>query len=173
MSISTGWREQYDRMHRSYERLLAVLCGEHPDARSSDTARDALYHFFEDAYHLKDWIKATSTPAIGKQIEERIKVSKPLSLCADLCNGIKHFRLDPKHHPKTGDHSTAFTAQDVTVRPAAAGTGLPPQPALHAWRFASQGKTRDAVALAGEIVRAWDTLLHDLRLLPQAYPTAR
>ena len=102
MSISTGWREQYDRMHRSYERLLAVLCGEHPDARSSDTARDALYHFFEDAYHLKDWIKATSTPAIGKQIEERIKVSKPLSLCADLCNGIKHFRLDPEAPSQDG-----------------------------------------------------------------------
>ena len=166
MSISTGWREQYDRMHRSYERLLAVSRGEHPDARSSDTARDALYHFFQDAYHLKDWIKATTAPAIGKQIKKRGKDIKALRLCADLCNGTKHFKLDPERRTNTGDHSTAFTGQDVTVRPGTAGTGQPPQPALHAWRFTSQGVTGDALKLAGEVVGAWDTLLYNLRLLP-------
>jgi hypothetical protein len=165
MSISTGWREQYDRMHRSYELLLAVSRGEHPDARSSDSARDALYHFFQDAYHLRDWI-ATTTPAIGGQIEERIHASKPLCLCADLCNGTKHFRLDLSHKPKTGDHTTAFTAQDVAVRPAAAGSAQPPRPALHAWRFTSKGETRDALTLAGEVIGEWDILLRDLRLLP-------
>lgn len=166
MSISTGWREQYDRMHRSYERLAAVTRGEHPDARSSDTARDALYHFFQDAYHLKDWIKATTAPVIGKEIEDRIKDSKPPCLCADLCNGTKHFRLDPERKPKTGDHSTAFTGQDVAVRPATAGTGQPPRPALHAWRFTSRGETGDALTLAGEVVGEWDTLRYNLRLLP-------
>jgi hypothetical protein len=165
MSISTGWREQYDRMNRSYERLVAVSQGEHPDARSSDTARDVLYHFFQDAYHLKDWIAAT-TPAIGGKIEARIKDSTPLRLCADLCNGTKHFRLDPRRKHWTDDPTTAFSAQDVTVRPGAAGTGEPAQHALHAWRFTSQGETRDALTLAGDVVGEWDTLLHDLRLLP-------
>jgi hypothetical protein len=123
MSISTGWREQYDRMNRSYERLVAVSQGEHPDARSSDTARDVLYHFFQDAYHLKDWIAAT-TPAIGGKIEARIKDSTPLRLCADLCNGTKHFRLDPRRKHWTDDPTTAFSAQDVTVRPGARAARL-------------------------------------------------
>jgi hypothetical protein len=167
MNISTGWREQYDRMQRSYEHLVAVSRGEHPDALSSDTAHDVLYHFFQDAYHLKDWIAATM-PAIRGQIEERIKDSKPLCLCADLCNGTKHLRLDPRRKLRTGDHATAFTAQDVTVRPAAAGSGQPPRPALHAWHFTSQRETRDALTLAGEVINEWNSVLHDLGLIQRS-----
>jgi hypothetical protein len=66
-----------------------------------------------------------------------------------------------------GDPTTAFTAQDVAIRPAAAGSGQLPPPALHAWRFTSQGEMRDALTLAGEVIGEWDALLHDLGLLPQ------
>jgi hypothetical protein len=160
--ISSGWREQYDRLRRSYERLSAIAGGQ--TAGSSDEARDALFHFFQDAYHLKDWIKNDPAVTTGN-VEHHINDTDVLRLCADLCNGTKHFRLKPQE-TRTGDASTAFTSQSVWVRPAAAGSGLPPDPALHAWRVSSGRQRYEALALADEVVRAWQQWLQRERLLP-------
>jgi hypothetical protein len=158
--ILSGWREQYDRMRRSYERLTAIAAGR--TAGSSDEARDALFHFFQDAYHLKDWIK--NDPAVmTTDVEGLINNTDVLRLCADLCNGTKHFQLT---RARTGDVSTAFTSQSVSVRPAAAGSGEPPRPALHKWSVSSYGKDYEALALAADVVRAWQQWLQQERLLP-------
>jgi hypothetical protein len=161
MSILTGWREQYDRMLRSHMLLVRVAGGH--DAASSDQARDALVHFFQDAYHLKDWIK-NDPQVTTRDPEHLVDTSEPLRLCADLCNGTKHFRLTKK--ARTGDRTTAFTSQSVAVRPAAAGSGLPPDPARHCWVVSSCGLQYDAVALADDVVNDWDQWLHDERLHP-------
>jgi hypothetical protein len=129
---------------------------------SSDEARDGLFHFFQDAYHLKDWIKNDSTVQTGN-VETFVSGEVPLRLCADLCNGTKHLQLTKA---RTGDPSTAFTSQSVTVRPAAAGTGEPPRPALHYWGVGSGGQQYDAATLAGEVVRTWKQWLRREGLLP-------
>ena len=170
MNISSSWREQYDRMHRGLRRLLTISRGE-GTLSSSDEARDALYHFFQDAYHLKDWILNDDAVVIdGKGLEDRISDNEALSLCTDLCNGTKHLRLrgsqGRRRGPRTGDASTAFASQSVVVRPAAAGSGQPPRPALHSWTVQSKGKTHDAVTLAGEVVRAWEDALRAEGLQP-------
>lgn len=160
--ILSGWREQYDRLHRSHKRLSAIAGGQ--VAGSSDEARDALFHFFQDAYHLKDWIK--NDPAVTtSDVEHYIKTREVLRLCADLCNGTKHFGLDPNKRPRTGDASTAFDSQSVWVRPATIGSGLPPRPALHAWTVSSGGQHYNALALGGEVVRAWEQWLEREGLL--------
>jgi len=162
-TILSGWREQYDRMHRSHKRLLTTARGEGA-LLSSDEARDDLVHFFQDAYYLKDWIRNHTPTVIAKgKLEGLITGDRTLSLCADLCNGTKHLLLTMA---KTGDLSTAITSQSVAVRPAAAGSGQPPRPALYSWTVESGGKTYDVVALAGEIIQAWDDLLKGEGLLP-------
>jgi hypothetical protein len=154
-NILTGWREQYGRMRRSYDRLIAEAQGEL--SASSDHARDSLFHFFQDAYHLKDWLKNDPTVTIPAQtIEDAITDSDVLSLCADLCNGTKHFRLTTT---KTSDLGTGFDTQSVAVRPAAVGSGKLADPPLHSWTVASGGTTRDAKTLAGDVVAAWDSWL--------------
>jgi hypothetical protein len=148
-SILSGWREQYDRMRRSYFLLTTVAAGR--DWASPDEARDALVHFFQDAYHLKDWIK--NDPSLTKRdVEGLVNGSQSLRLCADLCNGTKHLSLTGT---RTGDQATGFTGQSVAVRPAPASSGLPPDPALHSWVVSSGGVLYDAVALAGDVVNEW------------------
>lgn len=175
MTIIGGWREQYDRMHRTYARLADFAEGR---ARgSSDEARDVLFHFFQDAYHLNEWLKNSGTsPGIDT------KQRPVLALCADLCNGTKHYRLDPARRHHTGDPTTGFTSQSVTVRPGtihavahvpSPGSDAdppkafaePPLPALHYWTVESNGVSYDALTLAGDVVAEWDRWLRSEGLL--------
>lgn len=57
-AILTGWREQYERMHRSYARFCVTSAG--ATSVPSAEARDDLIHFLQDAYHLKDWLQHDS-----------------------------------------------------------------------------------------------------------------
>jgi hypothetical protein len=157
-------------------------------------ARDRLFHFFQDAYHLKDWIK--NDPAT-KRLPVETAIAAELAVCADLANGTKHFRLDPKKGPgpRTGDPSTAFVSQSVTVGPQtvtgrasqsvvtvgpaggrqAPGSSATVQAAavygptgytFHAWEVDSGGQTWDAQDLADKVVRAWEAWLTGQGLLP-------
>ena len=60
--LEETWRDQYERMERSHERLLRTADPSH-DVGSAD-ARDTLFHFFQDAYHLKDWLKNADPPVL-------------------------------------------------------------------------------------------------------------
>ena len=143
---------------------------------SSDEARDVLFHLFQDAYHLKDWIK--NDPAVQTSSPEKIVNDETaLRLCADLCNGTKHFGLNAtKHPPRTGDPATAFTSQSVTVRPATVHAKVidgksiidpseSPRPALHYWSVASGGQEYDALPLAADVVSVWEKWLRKEGLL--------
>ena len=156
-TILSGWSEQYRRMLRSHARLIEIAEGR--ITTSSDQARDALLHFYQDAYHLKDWIKNDSeVPTSG--VETWINEAPPLRLCADLCNGSKHLKLT---RSRTCDLGTSLAGQDVTVRPGP--IGHPASPPLHRWKVESGGQSRDAVKLAGDVVRDWRSWLRSEGLL--------
>ena len=61
--MPSDWAEQHNRRTRTFRRLEALAEGRPPG--DSDDAADALVHFFQDAYHLKDWIKADELVARG------------------------------------------------------------------------------------------------------------
>jgi hypothetical protein len=163
MNISSSWREQHDRMRRSHTALMERATGQ--VSVGSDEARDALYHFFQDAYHLKDWLKNDSTrPVNGVQLENDITSTPELALCADLCNGTKHFGLN--RSARTGDSSTGFDSQSVNIFAPAAGASQASGYAAHSWTVTSGGSTLDALKLADDVVAAWDNLLRAKGLLP-------
>lgn len=183
MPLAETWRDQYDRMLRSHDALITAAG---PSDIGSHGARDALYHFFQDAYHLKDWIKhsPTSRPHVAKAgavVEYLFDSDEGLphmQLAADVCNGIKHLRLDLP--AKTGDQETTIASQDVTINAlpvfatAFVYSGRPaesnPQPeavtAEHAWTVTSNGRTWDALTLADEVVAEWERWLTTKKLLP-------
>ena len=46
-----------------------------------------------NCHHLKDWIKNDSAAAsVANNVENYINNNPDLSLCADICNGVKHLR---------------------------------------------------------------------------------
>ena len=53
--LSETWEDQYRRMHRQYD-LLKRTADQHKFEEIHERARDILYHFCCDAFHLKDWI---------------------------------------------------------------------------------------------------------------------
>jgi hypothetical protein len=178
MTIFSGWREQYARMRRSRDHLAAAATGQL--AADSDQARDLLVHFYQDAYHLKDWLKNDPTvpaSAVGA-IEADVKIDPFLALCADVANGSKHFKLTST---KTGDLATTVAGQNVVVRPGTAvaranvpspgsspalAEQVPPRPALHSWNIQSKGQSHDALALANQVISAWDRWLNAQQLSP-------
>ncbi len=182
-TIFLGWPEQYERMLRSHGRLTNYARGNW--AASSDEARDALIHFFQDAYHLKDWLRndlgqqaISNQPArnpvaqhIKDAVEGYVSSTFALQLCADIANGSKHLGLrpgkpgKPKSGPRTGDVTTAVTGQGVVVRPASVGSGMAPDPAIHSWRIESGGNPYDALDKADEVVVAWQVWLRKNGLL--------
>jgi hypothetical protein len=156
--LEETWRDQFHRMKRSHERLLRTADSLHDVG--SDDARDTLFHFFQDAYHLKDWLKNADPPVLTntQAVERFVKASEAMRICTDLCNGLKHSGLnDPKHPPRTGDKNTAVTTQSVTVR---VGAGIE-----HAWTTTSNVKTQDALDLAAKVIADWEGWLARQRLL--------
>lgn len=164
-NISTGWQEQYYRMKRSYQRLLQASQGTDPTAQSSEDVRDTLYHFFQDAYHLKDWIGNDSAVATtGRRLDvQYINNSTILQLCADLCNGTKHLSLS---RTRTGDLSTGFSSQNVNVYLSTAGSNQSPGHVEHSWEVTCNNVNYDAVQLAGDVITEWDNVLRTEGLQP-------
>jgi len=185
--IQQGWREQYDRMKRSHAHFAAIAGGKVP--AGSDTARDALFHFFQDAYHLKDWLRNDPSVTIaGAVIERAVTVSPNLSVCADLCNGTKHRTLTTPRHK--GGPGAVFATQSVRVQvpPAEAtvasvgpaGNKLAPGATVsvdarsvwgptgfttHSWTVQTGQGDIEAEALAGRVVVDWDDWLSRQGLL--------
>jgi hypothetical protein len=81
-------------------RTLVSACERRSRSRSSCSGsrnRGLLYAFFQSAYHLRDWL-LNSGGASKAEIEALFADSPCLRFCADVCNGSKHFVLDPKRH---------------------------------------------------------------------------
>jgi hypothetical protein len=98
--MSDRYREQYERMQRSYDRFREINT-RLADKVSSDY-EDDVYAFFMHCYHLKDWVKndtsvKTRMPNIGTDVERFISESEPLSLCVALCSSLKRLELDRGH----------------------------------------------------------------------------
>jgi hypothetical protein len=169
---ATGWRDQYDRMNRSLFRLLMTQAGLFPsstvppdDGTGTLTfapadhrdALDALMHAYQDAYHLKDWIR--NDPSITtSNVEQFINSDVHLKICADLCNGSKHFQLDER--ARTGDPTTAVAAQHVKVL-------VGRNSHWYSWTVSSNGVDYEANDLLAGVVQSWTLWLRAEGLLEE------
>ena len=82
----TGWRAQYERFKRSYDRVTGSYL-------SSVEYDDDLHHFMQDCWHLKDWIKNDpSTASMSSYIDTEVHKSSSLRIVSDLANGSKHLK---------------------------------------------------------------------------------
>jgi hypothetical protein len=87
------YREQFDRMVRCRDAIASLASVQ---ARDSSKARlayeDALLFFFQNAWHLKDWIRHDPTipQPLRDALVSQVETVPELLICADLCNGSKH-----------------------------------------------------------------------------------
>jgi hypothetical protein len=96
--------QQFDRV----KRFLARIENQN---RGSTEYDDDLWAFFQNCWHLKDWVENDSTisATVRQSIWSDVKSKTNLTICADLANRTKHSVLD--HHW----FDAKFTQRNVTV----------------------------------------------------------
>ena len=143
-----SWLEQYDRMLRWYERFKVLDAGR-PHDTPSDNYVDEVYAFFQNCYHLKDWVKNDhALPANVRQaVEAHINGSRALRLCADICNALKHLALTESRSGE--DPSFGPKRYSLTL-----GAGVPPMISLK-YEVNTTTGPEDAFALATDCLGEW------------------
>ena len=144
----TSWNAQYQRLVRSRDRVLQPH-------KSSVAYDDDLQHYFQDCWHLKDWIRNDPSTAVGNAIEQEIKAHRALQIIADLANAAKH--LDRNTH-RVGAY---ITSTNVTVH---LGQDRPID--VHYVVTLTDGTTLSAQDLVHEGFKAWEAVLARLGLQP-------
>ena len=89
--LAAGWRGQYDRVLRWHSRVTSL--GSRDDATiSPTTAFDYLYAFFQNCYHLRDWLENDGAIS-DRRLQSFMTGNVELAVCRDIANGTKHFRI--------------------------------------------------------------------------------
>jgi hypothetical protein len=93
------WHDQWRRVERWYRRLEPISADPPETEPEKSDALDVVFAFFMNCFHLCDWLEndPTAPPGAGAHV----KANKALRICRDLCNGLKHYRLDPRRSTTT------------------------------------------------------------------------
>lgn len=142
------YREQYDRMKRWYDKFSSLHDGRLHDV-PSDNYIDDIYAFFQNAHHLKDWVRNDHTipNSVRTSVEKYINATTCLSLCADICNSLKHL----EHRNRSGQNPK-FGTKHYGLSLGAGPTTI----SLQRYEVMTTSGAVDAFDLATDCVEAWD-----------------
>jgi hypothetical protein len=138
--------KQWERVKRALLRI------ENNKNRQMDEYEDDVWNFFQNCWHLKDWIKNdTAIDSVHREpVECDVKKVDELVICADLCNRSKHLKLTRKCV------DADVTGRDITV------SAAPPGKGYGEYNFKitiDDGRTFDAINVARISVKKWAGLL--------------
>ena len=152
--MSNQYLDQFARIKRWHKRLEEIYLGREHD-RESDYYQDVVYAFFQNCFHLKDWL-IKSGAISEKDINIFIKSNTDMGICRDLCNGSKHLTITkPSIDSKTAVNKREYF---MTV-----GNG-PIIIKVHYWIHAGKYLI-DAFDLATNCIIQWEILLKKHGLL--------
>ena len=145
-----GFSEQYYRVKRYLKRL------EGSEGTQVDF-NDNMWSFFQNCYHLKDWI--INDPSIDKtKIDPGVFINQneELRICSSLANRTKHSELDNRFRNSGRNVDNPIIAgQGVTIRPGPVG-GVSEPTIYHTRILLSDGSEREALDVAKKAVIAWE-----------------
>lgn len=143
--------EQYERIQRWYTRFCRLNEGRKHEVLSENYV-DEIYAFFQNCYHLKDWIKNDETLANTARdaVEPFINANRSMRLCADICNALKHLNLLSS---RSGENPE-FGAKHYALHPGGTETMISLK-----YEVNTDGGPKDAFELATECLQAWDVFL--------------
>ncbi len=120
---------------------------------------DFVWAFFQNCWHLRDWIKNDSAirEELRSKLTEEIRKHPSLKICSDIANGAKHFALD---RPKDGAGARPSHKTLAVV------AGQPNQTKLTIYIMRGNGERLDALSLAYEAMDAWRSILKKYGVSP-------
>lgn len=117
---------------------------------------DMLAAFFQNCWHLKDWIKndAVAPRTLAGPIEELCGHYRSLLLCADVANGTKHLTL-------TRSRLGGRVVPEIMVRITdSLATSESSSQVRYVYKISDDaGNSDDALTVARQSVRDWETLI--------------
>ena len=152
-----GYEEQLERVRRYYARFRKLNDGmEHTAA--TDEYIDDVYAFFMHCHHLKDWLQKDPayTKHTHRQIDNHVKHTQVLAICADICNAAKHFTLGRRC--SGGTPRMGKGVGEVNLCDGISGEELPTTIKLRL-SITHGGKERDAFQLATDALRSWESFI--------------
>ena len=137
-------------MMRAYGKLRTISTDNGPNITNTD-AGDLAEAFFNQCYHLKDWIE--KDPVIGAKVDVEAYINKvgALRIIADYCNSLKHGGLGKNYKPRSGgklEQVQTHMKIDLTPKGFASSAQL---------KIIIGGKPYNAYKLATDSVAAWNT----------------
>jgi hypothetical protein len=152
------YQEQLARVRRSLARVENWSVNpqlELPQERQVEY-EDMLFAFFQNCWHLKDWIKndAAAPRTLAGPIEQLCGQHQSLLLCADVANGTKHLRLTS---PRVGGQ----VVPEIMVRLTDSFvTGESTSQIRYVYKITdATGNSFDALTVARQAIRDWETLI--------------
>lgn len=145
---------QFLRVKRYLKKVRLIAKKQFPEG-VDDHVEDEVYAFFLNCHHFKDWVIEDASLSIAKQtVENFVKKSKCLKICADLANAHKHCGLDPAKRPKSNPMPN--TTPDL-IYPILVHMNLRISPALLGLEanIQSDHGEYDYLVLAEECFEAW------------------
>lgn len=152
------YTEQLKRARRYYVRFKRLNDGmEHRDA--TEAYMDDIVAFFQNCYHIKDWLKNDPgfTKHSSSEIEDYVSKTLSLAICADICNGSKH--LDLNRGARSGDVpkiGQKVISLDVTT--VISGKEIPTRIGIQL-EIEHAGNKLDAFQLATDALQAWESFI--------------
>jgi len=141
---ATGYRDQLDRVLR-YLRRVHAREGD-PNQRFIVDYQDDVWSFFQNCWHLKDWVR--HDPLIAEDVKARIEAavesSRILAIANDMANGTKHLELHEARAGASYSHLTLATSGPISTLEC---------------MIEVRGEQRTARELATECVREWERIL--------------
>lgn len=85
----TGYRDQLDRARRFLERVQSL------DPRRDVDYQDDVWAFFQNCWHIKDWLRFDYRlqETVRRKVVQEVHKSRVLRVCRDMANGTKHRKL--------------------------------------------------------------------------------
>jgi hypothetical protein len=133
--------EQLERIRRMLNRIKRR-------DRSPEEYGDDVWSFFQNSWHLKDWMKNDpSVPSrVRTSIERFAAASPPLRICADLAIATKHLEL---RKPRAGAKHSHW---NIAITP-----GEPSK--VHYVIDTGSGTKQDGLDLARKCLSEWERIL--------------
>lgn len=154
-NIMSTWQDQWYRVERYYKRFKAANDGFEGHGEPSDYYFDDMLAFFQNCFHLRDWLKTDGffkPTKIAQSPFDYVESNSSLAICKDLANATKHMNLDPGRKSSTGhEPKTAGRSMAVIV-------GSPTIVRLQA-NIEHNGQLIDAFELATKCMKAWEDYL--------------
>ena len=149
------WSDQLARVERWLERVRDIRDVKRVGGNLE--LEDEVRAFFFECWHLRDYLFQGAAPLCTKaEVEAHVARCPALLICADLCNGAKHFIRDAGSIRSGADRRQRTTGIEVIINDSWGGESEPTTCGLH---IVVEPGGESAFDIAEDAVRHWKALI--------------